>query len=269
MNKNNLINVIYKIVISTLSVILGAMMILFTFSIYFKGKSIIEYDDPLYQIYNVAIISKYLKLLLIPFILWVIAIVVSVILSYVYPYKEKEKNKQDVFISYELLKNKIPSNNLNSNDVLAIYNERRNRKIGFVIVSIISLLLTIFPARYLFTFSNFTASNISSKDEAIKMAVNVFPFVIGAFIICSGYIFYVTQSIKKEINMIQVFLKENKNLKIYENKLKENNYKYINIARICIGVISIVFIIIGICNGDVDSVLKKAINICTECIGLA
>lgn len=267
MNKNYVINRIYKIIISILSIILGLMMILFSFTIYFKGKSIIEHEDPLYQIYNVDILSKYLKLLLIPFILWLLAIIVSVILSYVYPYKEKEKHKQNIFITYELLKNRISS--INSDELISINNERKNRKLGFIIVSVISLLLMIFPARYLFTFSNFTASNISSKDEAIKMVINVFPFIVGAFVLFGGYIFYITNSIKKEINMIQSFFKNNKDIKIDEEKKIKNNNKNINIVRICVGVISIVFIIIGIFNGGVDNVLAKAINICTECIGLA
>ena len=39
-------------------------------------------------------------------------------------------------------------------------------------------------------------------------------------------------------------------------------------ARIALGVIAITFILVGIFNGGANDVLIKAINICTECIGL-
>lgn len=269
MNKNELINKIYKIVISIVSILLGFFMILFAFIIYFKGKAIIKNEDPLYQIYNVDILSKYLKYLLIPFVLWVITIIVGIILHYVFPFKEKTKNSYDIFNSYQLLKNKVPNENKENNEELFIINEeRKNRRLGFIIVSVVSLLFMIFPARYLFTFSNFTASEISAKDEAIKMAINVFPWIIGAFILFIGYLIYITHSIKKEINMIHLFLKTNKNIQIINDKQNKKELN-INIVRACIGVISIIFIVLGIINGGVDNVLAKAINICTECIGLA
>lgn len=39
-------------------------------------------------------------------------------------------------------------------------------------------------------------------------------------------------------------------------------------ARIAVGVIAVTFILVGIFNGGANDVLIKAINICTECIGL-
>lgn len=39
-------------------------------------------------------------------------------------------------------------------------------------------------------------------------------------------------------------------------------------ARITVGVVAVVFIIVGITNGGAHDVFVKAINICTECIGL-
>ena len=42
----------------------------------------------------------------------------------------------------------------------------------------------------------------------------------------------------------------------------------INIIRGVIALTAITFIIVGAINGEVGEVLNKAINICTECIGL-
>ena len=42
----------------------------------------------------------------------------------------------------------------------------------------------------------------------------------------------------------------------------------LNIVRISVLVVAVTFIIHGITNGGAYDVLQKAINICTECIGL-
>ena len=43
---------------------------------------------------------------------------------------------------------------------------------------------------------------------------------------------------------------------------------YINILRTAIVTIALAFILLGMLNGGMDSVLAKAVRICTECIGL-
>ena len=40
------------------------------------------------------------------------------------------------------------------------------------------------------------------------------------------------------------------------------------VSRIVVGVVAVTFIIVGVLNGGANDVLVKAINICTECIGL-
>lgn len=40
------------------------------------------------------------------------------------------------------------------------------------------------------------------------------------------------------------------------------------VARIAVGVVAVTFILVGVINGGANDVLIKAINICTECIGL-
>lgn len=46
------------------------------------------------------------------------------------------------------------------------------------------------------------------------------------------------------------------------------NHKTVNIAKYAILVIAIVLIISGLCGGGTADVLRKAINLCTECVGL-
>ena len=80
-NKNQLFDLIYKIAFITFTFIMALLFIIFTITIYTKGKAQIEID-PTYQIYTKEIVSKYLSLLIAPFILWVLTIIFGLVTSH-------------------------------------------------------------------------------------------------------------------------------------------------------------------------------------------
>ena len=56
---------------------------------------------------------------------------------------------------------------------------------------------------------------------------------------------------------------------VYAKWQKLSNHKYFILGvRIFLAVLAVTFIILGIVNGNMRAILIKAINICTECIGL-
>ena len=56
---------------------------------------------------------------------------------------------------------------------------------------------------------------------------------------------------------------------VYKHKIPEKVNKIcLIVARVSVAVIAVTFIIVGALNGGANDVLVKAINICTECIGL-
>ena len=75
-------------------------------------------------------------------------------------------------------------------------------------------------------------------------------------------------SIERQITLAKAAMAESKNFTTpVAKEIKEDN-KIVNIIRIAIAVIAVAFLIAGIVNGGMADVLSKAINICTECIGL-
>ena len=48
----------------------------------------------------------------------------------------------------------------------------------------------------------------------------------------------------------------------------ESKVKKLQIARIAVLVVAAIFVIAGILNGSMEDMLIKAVNICTECVGL-
>lgn len=51
-------------------------------------------------------------------------------------------------------------------------------------------------------------------------------------------------------------------------RLAECNSKRTNIVRVALFAVAVLFVVLGVTNGGMSDVLIKAINICTECIGL-
>lgn len=47
-----------------------------------------------------------------------------------------------------------------------------------------------------------------------------------------------------------------------------NSKKFVYATRLVVFCVAVAFVVVGIINGDAGNVLMKAINICTECIGL-
>lgn len=256
---------IYNIIITLFSIILGIAFIIFSYTILVKGKNAIK-NDPNYTIYNIEIVRTYLNILITPFILWIITIISGFIIKYVFKIQDKENiNKMSAIDTYNILSKKIKF--IKDKSLLKdIEKEKKNRFVLFISISIIALLLMILPARYLFTKANFSGEN--TNKEITHMVLNVLPFIVLIFLIFGGYIFYYLRSIKKETTLIHELIKKVKIQPVF--KINQNtNQLYINITRAVVFVTSITFIVLGILNDGYKDVLIKAVNICTECIGLA
>lgn len=259
-NKNELYDKIYNIAFVTITFILALLFILFAVTIYTKGVKELK-TNPTYQIYTREIVEQYLSYIIVPFILWVLVIIFGLVTSYLFPVSKKKNTKLDSILTYERLRKRVEVNNEETNLL------RRNRKIGFIIVSIISLICIILPSRYIFTPSNFTGVN--SNKDILGLVLNILPFVIIAFISLIIYSVYFYKNINLEIKILLEKQKENKK---DPKDNKENFFDsplFINIVRGVILVSGITFVILGIFNKGFEDVLIKAINICSECIGLA
>ena len=49
---------------------------------------------------------------------------------------------------------------------------------------------------------------------------------------------------------------------------KRKTRKRTAVLRVCLLVLAVILIVHGVCNGSMTDVLKKAVKICTECVGL-
>lgn len=95
-----------------------------------------------------------------------------------------------------------------------------------------------------------------------KMIKSISTWIISAFVAACIASMICKRSILREIVVLQ-----EQDLSIQTKKPIVKTHAVRN-ARVCIFLLAIMFIVLGVMNGGLYDVLVKAINICTECIGL-
>lgn len=118
----------------------------------------------------------------------------------------------------------------------------------------------------------------ASHNEAERL-LRAMPWVIGGLCALTFASYYHSFSAQKEIAVVKAEIIENakKGVKVKKRvqtptileKIPFLKSKWFMVGvRAGLGVLAVVLIIVGIVNGGMADVLEKAINICTQCIGL-
>lgn len=256
---------IFSISLSVLIILIGVLFIYHILSIYLTGST-------REQIYTKEIVLVHLQQMIFPMILIIVFIIVGEIF-----YKVFKKNKFDSKNnSIEFVKGYLPLidfKNYSSsieNEINEIKKYEKRRYIGILISGIICLASIIVGLIYLCDNNNFIADD--PNGSIIKMALYFIPLLLVFFSSLIGYSYYEEAIAKIELkHILKVITYNRKNNIVKEKRSSKFNLileNKINIARIIVLVTSITFIVVGLINGEHESVLKKAIMICTECIGL-
>ena len=126
-------------------------------------------------------------------------------------------------------------------------------------------LLAIAGLVYALNPANFSADYNASVIAACTLILPLSFFGIG---IATAYLIIESASLDRRIALVKSAMAAGS--KAADNAVCEKRLRpWLAIGiRIAVAVVAIVFIILGIFNGGMADVLSKAINICTECIGL-
>ena len=101
--------------------------------------------------------------------------------------------------------------------------------------------------------------------DALRVAAPAFILAVFSSLI---YKIFVKKDYKEKLCFKQENIVNNSIQICKKNTLYTGNNRKIKVIWICLALISAFFIISGVINGSLMDVLIKAINICTECIGL-
>ena len=136
-------------------------------------------------------------------------------------------------------------------------------------------IAAVYGIVYLCIPSNFPKQDVTA--EMLNMAKHIFPCIFAGLIVVCGAGIYQKYTVKRILPAAQKLTRgakpEQKQLTgipaiIDKIKTALGNKWVILGVRIAVAVLAVAFIIWGALNGSARSVFIKAINICTECIGL-
>lgn len=143
--------------------------------------------------------------------------------------------------------------------------KQKERFLARWICCILFVLLMILPSLYFMDTDHFTVADLN-QDVVRALVYSLVPAILGLTLsyFCKRFC---QRSIQQEIDIWKEAIK-NGCVSPSQKTSAPAPDKRIFYVRTLIGIVALVFIVIGILNGGAMDVLLKAIAICTECIGL-
>ncbi len=258
----------YGIIFGVFTVVVGALFIWQVLSLYFSGTAEGYSGD----IFTRARVVEALSKIDLFFWLWIAGIVVGFVLWEVFPLKEKPR-KICPDLQLARLNKRMPATAPEGMEG-EFSKIAQTKRVVFALKCAAWALFGIacvYGLVYLCIPSNFPNKDVT--HEILNMVKNIFPCVFaGLLVVCGAYVCE-KYAVKEMLPLVQRVTKGQKPQVKEKTKLQaalavlDNKWVILGI-RIAVGVIAVAFIIWGALNGNARGVFIKAINICTECIGL-
>ena len=265
MEKTQLIKWIYSVFIALFTVAMGIAIICVAADIYYSGKGT-------GVIYSREIVGERLEKLAIPLIIYIVAVIAGVI----FPIREVKASS----LSEETVKklaSRLPAHGEGEEYAAA---EKAYKKLAWIRIGVwtfaiaFALASAIATLCYLTNTASFSGEDINA--EILNMVKLVLPLTFVSLALLAGASVANGILAKKQVKEMKTLIRLGEGEKEeseVETALKEiktvaNNRITVWVVRGIVIVIGVAFIIAGALNGGADDVVTKAINICTECIGL-
>ena len=268
MNQKTVLTIkkIYKIIFSALTLVMGVLLILQTLNIYIEGT------EPGFegQMYSREIVGEKLAAISPVLIAWLIGMLAGIILWCVFPDADKQKlTLPPEFVLWRLKGNMPRIADSESESVKAINSRETTVTVVRTVCAAIAVAVSVYFVIYLATPENFPGKNVTG--EVLDMAGAVFPPILAAFVAFIAASLYERYTAKAQIEHVKRVIAEHGKASNrrdnFMTRLFYNKY-FVFYARIAVAAVGAVFVVIGVLNGGMRDVFVKAINICTECIGL-
>lgn len=272
----NLIRRIYGIVLSVMTAVAGILLIVQSQRIY--RRELMPNENP----YSRALVCQHLGQIAPVLYIWVALIVIGYVLWQVFPPEEK-RLKATIYKTNIAKRMRAPlptelvSDKLKKIDLI--------NKIVRGVTVLFGVIATVMVSICVFNRENYSqpGQNFQPMEDFIAMLPQFLPWVAAFFLLAVALSIYSEISAKNEIEEIKRIHRENKGftptsiggkekksfIRIPEKFKTEKFKKGVTLGfRIGLPVVGVTLFIIGLFNGGVEDVFEKAINICTECIGL-
>ena len=138
----------------------------------------------------------------------------------------------------------------------------KNRKMHIIIRTIVLVVCSAIFLFYALNSANYHQSEINAS------MINAMKLLVPCTLVSFGYALFVSYHNEKSFQKEMEFVKKLPALTEKSDSEIISSEKNLNPYRNAILIAAIVLVIYGFLNGGTVDVLAKAINICTECIGL-
>ena len=268
--RKSLVRLIYSVFLALFTAVIGILFIVQAANIYQTAT-----NAGATSIYTPEIIAEKFAQIAIPVWLFVAAVVAGGVLFFVFPpQKQPLKAERDAKKTLARLSTHVDVQTSESTFLpkKAIQKERLSRKIAWGICLAVCAIALTFSLIYLLNGKNFPAEDVTK--EVKQMLLHVLPWVVASVAVCLAAIVFEGMSVKRETEHVKKLIamgnraaapyvaKQRPLLSVLSSDLT------VNVVRAVLFAVGAAFVGIGIANGGMHDVLVKAINICTECIGL-
>lgn len=259
MKKENLVRLhgIYGVLLSISIILAGICLIAGCLTIYFTGE----------RIYSREIVAETFSGICIPIYICLGLIIVGFVWEFLSPSQSKKSAPAKAYnLILERLINKRDMSKCDESLILAINKERKKRKLHTLVRTILLCTFSILFLCYGLNGNHFHQSEINTS--MIKAMLMLIPCMAVPFGYALFTVYHNNKSLQKEIELIkQAPVCEAVNTNDTNSHTQKTN-KRINIVRYTLLIVGIAVMVYGFVSGGTIDVLTKAINICTECIGL-
>ncbi|MCH5155728.1 MAG: hypothetical protein J1F69_03895 [Clostridiales bacterium] len=266
MEKSEKFRLIYSIFLGLFTAAVGIAIICVAADIYYSGKGT-------GVIYTREIVGERLTKLAIPIIFLIAAIIFGAIFP-LYQVKAKRQPEQTL----KKLQAKIPQSG-EGDEFSAAQSAYKKaaviRLVAWLVAIAVCLAGAIATLCYVVNTAHFAGKDIT--EEIFKLVKNILPWLCAAFAAAIAATVVSGVFASKQVSAAKTMIKNGEKT----GGAQKSEPKFIALikslvdkpafiwsVRGVIFVIAVVFIVLGIVNGGANDVLIKAINICTECIGL-
>ena len=252
----------YGICLAILTLVVGILFIAQAADIYYSGLN-----------YSRELVIERCTAIAAPFWIWVAAIVAGGVIWMIYPEAEKKlkrlpDERADVVRLTQLAADSGDPKFVEAK--AAVEREKKIRRVVWLSCLTVCLICAGVALYFIFNLPSYPAD----PNEAILSLVRTaLPCIIVAFAAAAGAAVFDAISAKKVLPYARQMLAVGGKAQVQPRapgKIAAVLQSPITLwgVRLAVLVVAIVFIILGVMNGGMADVLGKAINICTECIGL-
>lgn len=256
-NMKKRVRLLYGILTSVMLTVSGVLLMMSCVNVYRIGHRPFTPDN---------IAAEFAKIAVVVWIT-VAIVIIGIILALVLP-EEKTKLRAtvDKKLTLARLSRRIDTEALPANIKEKLEAEKWLCKSLRIEAIELIALLAIAGLVYALNPANFSADYNASVIAACTLILPLSFFGIG---IATAYLIIESASLDRRIALVKSVM-ATAGGKVADNAVCEKRSRpWLAIGiRIAVAAIAILFIVLGIFNGGMADVLSKAINICTECIGL-